>query len=138
MENTPKTPTVDQLRQMAPSKDAMVSSALNGVGNALMLATPVFVALDRGKDFITDRLKMPKLYEMRGRITVGLGAVVGLAGLVQGLNEAKHLQEYRTARLNYSEHMEGRVKALENLVKEKGWAETVKEQSQAPEGPTRG
>jgi hypothetical protein len=128
---------IESLRRMAPHKDAWVSTSLNGLGNALMLATPVFVALDRGENFIKNTLKMPKLHQHRTAITVGLGAIFGGVGLWQGMCEARRLKEYREARLDYSERLEKRLEKLENLASQNGWTEKLDAQTPAPEGPAR-
>lgn len=129
--------TIEKLRQQVPHKDALFSSALNGVGNALMLATPVFVALDKGENFITNKLKMPVLHANRLPITIGLGAIFGGIGLMQGLSEANRLKQYRNARLQYSEALEERVEALEAQIAKKSWTEKAAEPPSPSESPSR-
>jgi hypothetical protein len=139
MEKDTSTRDIEALRRMAPHKDAWVSSSLNGVGNALMLATPVFVGLDskKGEKFIKETLKMPMIHERRLPITIGLGAIFGSIGLYQGLSEARRLKRYREARLDYSERMEKRLEAVEGLIQQKGWTEKVESPASEPDGPAR-
>lgn len=133
MEKDSPSRDIESLRRMAPHKDAWVSSSLNGISNALMLATPVFVGLD-SKSVAS---KFPALHARRIPITIGLGAVFGGVGLYQGMCEARRLKQYREARLDYSERMEKRLETLEALAKHNGWVEKRDAQGAAPEGPTR-
>jgi hypothetical protein len=137
MEKDSSNRNVEALRRMAPHKDALLSASLNGASNALMLATPIFLGLDKGEKFIKETLKMPVLHERKWPITVGLGAIFGGIGLYQGMCEAERLKDYREARLNYSAQMEKRVEALETLAKQNGWTEKVENASPGPEGPAR-
>lgn len=136
MEKKTETPNIQALRTMAPHRDALFSSTMNGISNALMLATPVFVVLDKGEKYISETLKMPALTQHKGKITVGLGAVFGLAGLMQGLGEASRLKQYREARLDYSNRMEQRVAALEETAA-KSWTDKAETPAAPEQGPAR-
>ena len=137
MEKKPESRDIAALRQMAPHKDALYSSTMNGIGNAVMLATPVFVILDKGEKFIKDTIKMPALSEHKGKITTAIGAVFGLAGLAQGLGDASRLKKYREARLDYSTRLEDRLKVLEETAAAKGWTDKVADAPAKEQSPTR-
>lgn len=137
MEKKTETPDVAQLRQMAPHRDALFSSTMNGVSNALMLATPAFVVLDKGEKYINENIKWASsLTHHKGKITVGIGAVFGLAGLMQGLGEASRLKQYREARLDYSNRLEKRLEALEETAA-RSWTEKAESPATSEQGPAR-